>query len=276
MLTQAQVERMRCVPAFANGPSSHIEPDRALDYHRRKYVVNLKRYCDVRSSILLDCGCSMGWLVLAFLLEGGKKAIGIDLNEQALRAASEFAGVLGLKDRAQFCRASVTALPLAYRSVDASTCIETLEHLHGDADGALSEIARVTRNLALVATPNKLFPVIAHDSRLPLAHWMPAGLRKHYVRLFRRSDCDEGNTFVSPLQVKRNLSGFRLVSRFLGFASFSDFAQCYPHYLPYPGAGRERNLPRSQGVCYSLIDNLCGSTSFYLLPSLTGIFQRVK
>lgn len=272
--TPGQIERLRAVPEFKNSPTGFILPDRALDYFCRKYVINLSRHVDLSVATLLDCGCHEGWNVLAFLLAGGRRAIGVDTNKAALGVARQFARILEVEDRALFCQASVTQLPLGDQSVDVVCCIETLEHLYGAADQALAEIARVARRLVLLTTPNLIFPVVAHDTRLPFAHWLPPRWRRPYARAFGRSEEDEGNLFVTPCQVVRGLHGFRLVSRFLGFASFAEYVHFFPHYLPYMGSGRERDLPRVQRWFYAAVHAIFGRASFYVLPSLTGIFER--
>ncbi|MBL8861148.1 MAG: class I SAM-dependent methyltransferase [Planctomycetes bacterium] len=276
MLTDAQIEALRAVPGFANSPTGFIAPDGALDYFKRKIVDNLARRCDLSRTVLLDAGCHEGWNLLAFLLAGGRFAIGVDMNAEALRVAAEFARILGLTDRALFCHGSVTRLPIADRSVDVACCVEVLEHLDGGADAALSELNRVARRIVWVTTPNKLCPVVAHDTRLPLAHWLPPHRRGGYARLFGREADDERNTFVTPFQVLRGLADFRLDSGFAGFESFAAFEAFFPHYLPYmgPGVAGIRDLGRAKRLAFGLSYGLLRHRSFYVLPSLTGLFLR--
>jgi len=276
MLSEEQVRRLREVPEFKDGPTGFISPNGALDYLQRKYIVNLSRYCDLSRSIMLDCGCHEGWNIFAFLLEGGRMAIGVDTNEVALSVARKFARIMGVDDRVLFCRASVTELPVRDRGVDLLCCIETLEHLDGDADRALVEINRVARQLVLVTTPNKLFPIVAHDTRLPFAHWLPRRWRRTYARLLAREKEEEGSIFLTPFQITRGLADFRLVSKFLGFDSFKDFLGSYPHYLPYMGSGVAgvRDLSKAKRAFYRLVHWAFQQGSFYVLPSLTGIFRR--
>ncbi|UCE58727.1 MAG: class I SAM-dependent methyltransferase [Phycisphaerales bacterium] len=275
-MTDSQLQRMRDVLEALAGPYSFLSPRDTLDFFHRKHITNLAHYCDISRCVLVDCGCGHGWNVLAFLLAGGRMAIGVDFEEVKLKIATEFIRILELTDRALFCRASVTNLPVADNGIDLSTCIETLEHLDGGADSALAELQRVTRSAVLVTTPNKLSPIISHDTRLPLAHWMPAGLRRVYAKAFGRLDDDKGNTFLSPFQITRGLRGFRLASRFLAFPSFDAFADSYPHYLPYIGAGTWRTLSGAQRRAYAMIDRIYGRRSFYVLPSLTGVFVSTE
>ncbi|MBI4718398.1 MAG: class I SAM-dependent methyltransferase [Planctomycetes bacterium] len=276
-LEPERLARLEQVPGFRDGPYGFVSPIGALDYFYRKYTVNLRRHRDIHDAVLLDCGCGYGWNVLAYGLAGGHRAIGLDMNSAALGVAARFADVLGLSERLTFVQGSVTDLPVADRSVDILTCIEMLEHLDGAADRAFAEINRVARHLVLLTTPNRCFPVIAHDTRLPFAHWLPRWLRRPYARIFRKERDDEGNTFVGPWQMTRGLTGFCRVSRFLGFPSFAEYAACYPHYLPYMGDGVAgvRELTGKKRLFYRLVDATFRDKSFYVLPSLTAIFQRV-
>ncbi len=276
MLTEDQIRELREVPGFKNSPTGFIAPDGALDYFRRKFADNLARHCDLSRTILLDAGCHEGWNLLAFLLAGGRLAIGIDMNAEALRVADEFARILGVRDRVLFCNGSVTRLPIVDRSADVACCIEVLEHLDGGAEAALSELNRVARHVVWITTPNKLCPVVAHDTRLPLAHWLPPRRRRWYARLFGREADDEQNVFVSPFEVARGLPDFRLEPGFCGFESFAAFAAFFPHYLPYMGEGVAgvRDLGRAKRAVYGLAYGLLGRRSYYVLPSLTGLFTR--
>ncbi|MCL2580686.1 MAG: 50S ribosomal protein L11 methyltransferase [Oscillospiraceae bacterium] len=51
---------------------------------------------------ILDLGCGSGILAITSLLLGGESAIGVDIDEVAIRACGENAAVNGLADRARF------------------------------------------------------------------------------------------------------------------------------------------------------------------------------
>ena len=278
MLTTEQVERMRSLPAFRDSPTGFIDPGGAVDYFRRRYVDILASTATLGDAVLLDAGCHEGWNLLAFLLAGGRRAVGIDMNREALHVAQEFARIAGVRDRMLLAHASVTELPFADRSIDLVCCIEVLEHLGGAGPQALGELGRVARRVVLVSTPNKLSPVVAHDTRLPFAHWLPPRLRRPYARLFRRTKDDEGNLFVSPFTVDRRLRGFRRRRGFLGFPTLRQFEACFPHYLPYMGDGVAgvRGLGGAKRAYYRTLNALLGSAAYYVLPSLTAVFERVE
>jgi 2-polyprenyl-3-methyl-5-hydroxy-6-metoxy-1,4-benzoquinol methylase len=278
MLSAEQVERMRAFPAFRDSPTGFLDPAGALDYFRRRYADILAGLGPLRDAVLLDAGCHEGWNLLAFLLAGGRKALGVDMNREALGVAHEFARIAGVRERLFLAHASVTELPFADRSVDLVSCIEVLEHLGGADRGreALRELARVARRVVLVSTPNKLSPVVAHDTRLPFAHWLPPRLRRPYAKLFRRTRDDEGNVFLGPFTVDRSLAGFRRRPGFLGFPTLREFEACFPHYLPYMGEGVAgvRGLGKAKRAYYRTLNALLGRHSYYVLPSLTAVFAR--
>jgi SAM-dependent methyltransferase len=93
---------------------------------------------------VVDLGCGEGAvleLVLAHL-DGGV-AVGVDLDEEALRALTSVSGVVG--SRASPVAADLARpLPLADRSIDAVFCHDVLELLP-DADALLREVWRVLR-----------------------------------------------------------------------------------------------------------------------------------
>jgi SAM-dependent methyltransferase len=274
-ISDGQLARMKAVPEFATGPYGWVCPVGALEYFRRRYFNALRSHCDPTTSLLADCGCGLGWMALSYLLEGGLRAIGIDLDPVKLRVASQFADILGVRDRIEFRPGSIISLPLRDQSVDVFTCIETLEHLDGQARRALQEIRRTTRSVVVVSTPNKCFPIVAHDTRLPFAHWLGPRTRRLYARLFDRVSHDDGNEFVSPREVRRALVDFELASRLLGFRSLREYLATYPHYLPYLGAGYVRQLSTWKMCFYAAVHALAGCRAFDVMPSLTGVFKRL-
>lgn len=275
-LSPEQLKAIDAVPGFRDGPYGFLEPIGTLAYFQKKYVACLSALRNLNELTVADCGSGYGWNALALGLGGAKRVLGFDFNPQAVQVANGLARALRVDDRVEFRHASITELPLEPLSVDAFFCIETLEHLFGKAPQALREVARATRDVILVTTPNKWFPMIAHDTRLPFAHWLPKGLRDVYARALRREEDNENNVFVSPREIIRGLRDFRLTSRFLGFPSFSEYAKIYPHYLPYMGRRKSmtRDLRGSKRAGYRVLAGFGGQACFHLLPSLTGIFRR--
>jgi SAM-dependent methyltransferase len=82
-----------------------------------------------------------------------------------------------------FLRADPAAgLPFADGEFDLVYCSSVIEHVApARREAFAAEVRRVGRGW-FVQTPAWSFPLEPH-SLLPLAHWLPAGLRKHYWRL---------------------------------------------------------------------------------------------
>ena len=58
---------------------------------------------------ILDLGCGSGILAITALLLGAESALGIDIDEVAVRTAGENAGLNNVSGRAQFCKGSLTS-----------------------------------------------------------------------------------------------------------------------------------------------------------------------
>lgn len=276
MISASLEESLRAVSAFTSGPTGFLSPSGALDYFARRATANIARVCDITRATMLDCGCGVGWNVLAYLLSGGRHAVGLDMNPTSLYIARQFSQILSVADRLDLCLGSVTSLPFPGKSMDVVVSIETLEHLNGGGRRALQEINRVAKQVVFTTTPNKFFPVIAHDTRLPFAHWLPAAPRRLYAAALGRVEDDEGNSFLSPWRVARELRDFRLESRFLGFSGFRAYDDFYPHYLPYMGknVAGVRRLRGAKRTFYRIVDRVFGKQSFFVLPSIAGVFVR--
>ncbi len=116
---------------------------------------------------VLDVGC--GALGLR-ALEPELDITGVDLAERP-----DYPG--------PFVRADAAAgLPFADREFDLVYCSSVIEHVPAARRGAFAaEVRRVGRGW-FVQTPARSFPIEPH-SLLPGAHWLPAGVRRHYWRL---------------------------------------------------------------------------------------------
>jgi hypothetical protein len=266
------------VPYLRDGFYRGLDVPLTLDYMTRRYVAPLARRIDLADAVVADCASGFGWLSFAFLVGGARRAILLDLDEPRLHAARIVAARLGLAERCAFVVAKLEDAPLAADSVDIFASIETLEHV-GSANigAAVAAIARCTRQAVVLTTPNFLFPVISHDTRLPLAHWFPPGLRGAYARAAGRGDRDGGNAFVKPWDLRPLARKFRPVSRFQTFETLAEFDRFYPHYLPYGAdeAGRHRDAPkRGQRMLHAALAGGLGRWSFALAPNLASIWSR--
>jgi ubiquinone/menaquinone biosynthesis C-methylase UbiE len=114
--------------------------------------LNLKR-----AKVILDVGCGIGhWgQLLAPVLSGDSRVIGVDREKEWVAKATERAKIFGLADRYTYQIGDVTALPFGDNQFDLVTCQTVMIHLK-DPKAGLREMLRVLKpgGLLLVAEPN--------------------------------------------------------------------------------------------------------------------------
>jgi hypothetical protein len=110
-------------------------------------------------------------------------------------------------------------------------CVEVIEHI-GRSRPAIRDLGRIRNEVLVITTPNLLFPIIAHDTRLRFCHWLPLGLRARYAALCGRTSSQHSNLFWSPMGLPRELPDFKVTSRFLHYSSRRDYLATFPFYLP--------------------------------------------
>jgi SAM-dependent methyltransferase len=273
-----QVERIREIGYFRDGIYADLDIDNTLEYMRRRYVAPLAKRTDIRQATLADCAAGFGWLSFAYLLAGGKAAVLVDVDGERLRAAEEIARVLELRDRCVFVRAPIQELGWRDDEVEIFASVETLEHVgRPNAAACVETMARAARDVVLLTTPNWLFPVVAHDTQLPLAHWLPAPLRRAYARRFGREREDEGNHFLRPWSLAPLRRKFRPDTKVQTFSDMAEFDGFYPHYLPYGRDERERYRAQpKQGLrrIHQATAALLGTWAFSASPNLSSIWVR--
>jgi 2-polyprenyl-3-methyl-5-hydroxy-6-metoxy-1,4-benzoquinol methylase len=277
-------EAIRAIKAIAylrdydGGIYRDLDLDLTLDYMRRRFVLPLRAHVAIETATLIDCAAGFGWLAFAYLLAGGARAILVEMDGARLEAARAIAARLGIEARCDFRCQRLEDIDLADDAADVFASIETLEHV-GRANIAPSvrNIARIARRAVVLTTPNFLFPVVAHDTGLPLAHWLPARLRRPYAAAAGRADRDRGNDFLRPWDLAPLSGKFRPVSRYQTFDSLAAFDQFYPHYLPYgpDDRARRRGRPKAgQRALQITLTALLGRWSFALAPNLASVWLR--
>ncbi|MGH6982412.1 MAG: class I SAM-dependent methyltransferase [Stellaceae bacterium] len=264
--------------SYDDGIYRDLDIELTLDYMRRRFVVPLSRHIKIADSTLLDCASGFGWLAFAYLLAGGKHAILVELDRRRLDATQEIARLLGVEEKCSFLSDRIEDIPLSDDSVDIFASIETLEHVgRRNVRQALRNMARIARKAVILTTPNFLFPVVAHDTELPLAHWLPRRLRRRYAAAMGRTELDRDNQFLLPWNLSPLAAKFRPATRYQTFASPEDYERFYPHYMPYgPRQMRRwRDAPRrGQRIMQRVLAGLLGNYSFILAPNLAAIWLR--
>ena len=148
-----------------------------------------KRILDV------GCGTGMGEVTLSRLRVSQMQLFGVDLLVQRLRQAVE--ATRGANARASYAAADACRLPFMAGVFDSTYCVAVLQHIR-DLDGALAEIARVTK-------PNGRILVVEPDNQA--IYWfssLPSGVeafeigRRFFAERALARD-EQAATAVGPL-----------------------------------------------------------------------------
>jgi SAM-dependent methyltransferase len=272
------IARIRELRHFQTSGYGDLDIEATLSFFAARYMTPLQERLALNECSVLDCACGYGWLAIAFVLGGARSAVAVDLDLPRLRTARRIAAILGVEDRIQFLHGSVEDLPVGDNGVQVAVSVETLEHVGDRAAGrrAVAELGRVADRAVILTTPNKLFPVIAHDTRLPFLHWLPPRRRRWLSGLLGRRKSDLGNQFLTPSDLSPLHREFRRVSRCLVFSSFEAYRNHYPFYLPYLGTGKTwKTAPGAgQALYYRTVSVLLGTHSHWLMPNLAGVYVR--
>lgn len=263
---------------YDNGVYRDLDVDLTLDYMRRRFVLPIARHVNISDATLLDCAAGFGWLAFAYLFSGGNRAILVEPDEQRLNAARAIAKRLGIERRCHFIAARLQDIDLGDDAVNIFTSVETLEHVgRADIQACVRKMARIAKDAVVLTAPNFLFPVVAHDTELPFAHWLPAGVRHRYAVAKGRARLDRGNQFPLPWDLAPLLSKFRPTSRYQTFSARQDFDRFYPHYVPYGSSDAKRYRPnprRGQRLLQIALAGTLGRYSFALAPNLASLWCR--
>ena len=272
-ISEAQLAAITRIPHFAGGAYAALPIAQTLEFYRKRYVDQLGSFRPLNSeTVIADIGTGYGWLAMAFAAYSPVRVIAIEMDAPRLAAGREIARILGLADRITWLPEGLGRISLADRSVDVAYCIEVLEHVQRDP-ATVRDLERLARDLLIVTTPNRWFPVIAHDTRLPLCHWLPMPLRRAYAKMFGRDNCENDNLFWSAPQLDRHLTGWKPVAGFLHYRNLDDYVATYPFHLPYVGGGYQTNPGRAKLAYYRLAAML-GPASRYVMPNLAMAWRR--
>jgi SAM-dependent methyltransferase len=265
-VSDEQLLAIRQVDHFRNSEYRQLDLNQVLTEYMSDFVEPLLRLTGAPRSVA-DVGTGYGWLALAFALRTEARVTAVEYDGQRLAAARRIADILGVADRIEWVQASVASLPVPDRSIDAVYCIEVIEHT-GVHPAYVAELCRISNDVLVITTPNKIFPVIGHDTALPFCHLLPRRMRDLYAAAFRRRNRQDNNLFWSPSRLLGSTAGFERVSRFMQFASYVDYRASRAVRRQRRGFG---------GLCSSLYHGLAsrlGSYSLYALPNLASTFRR--
>jgi 2-polyprenyl-3-methyl-5-hydroxy-6-metoxy-1,4-benzoquinol methylase len=272
-LSAAQLQAIKDVPHFKDGAYRDLQIVETLEFYKKRYVDQLPKFRAVDAdTVIADIGTGYGWLAMAFAAFSPARVIAIEMDGERLEAGRKIAEIMGLGDRITWRTEGLGAIGLADKSVDVAYCIEVLEHVRR-ARHTVDDLARLSRDLLIITTPNLWFPVIAHDTRLPFCHWLPLRLRRTYAKAFGRTEAENDNLFWSASNLERSLRGYRPAAGFLHYAKLADYVATYPFHLPYVGGGYQHAVGPTKLAYYRLAATL-GPASRYVMPNLAMVWRR--
>ena len=254
------------------------DPEKIIEYYEKNIIQPLKKRTTIGNKILLDVSSGFGWMVFAYIKQGGKFAYGVDIHKFSVESSKKIAKILKLDKKCKFSMGNIEKLKFKNKSIDIVSSLETLEHVKKQKL-ALEEIDRVAKNFVVITTPNGIFPKDIHDSGMLLGNYLPKFVRRVYIKITKKTDCLDAMTKVmTPFTIEHKLKNFKIVSKILSFDSFSEWLNSRPHYFPY-GNGRNKYVPKinKKSLKYKIFRVaylIFGAKIRYLLPDYCAVFQR--
>jgi len=164
-------------------------------------------------------------------------AIGVDINFERIKKAKIIAIELGYSNKSKFVCADISALPFKSKICDVFSSLETSEHLgtRQKQYAALREMKRLSKELIVIETPNKWWPIDSHDTGLFFIHWFPQKVRSFLSKVLGINKKREyTNIFLSLVEISRMLKSWRLLTRYYNFSSYNEWArESFPSCKPY-------------------------------------------
>lgn len=277
-IPDSDIARIQSIANLQSSIYHDLDIPKTLEFFFKRYVEPISKFIDISDSVVVDCGTGHGWFSIAYIMAGGKAIIAADIDSERLVVAKKITEILSVDNKIYFIESPIHTIPLSSDEVDFFVSIETLEHVgKGYIRPSLIKIRSVASKGLLITTPNKIFPVIAHDTRLPFAHWLPQSIRRLYAKLFNREDLDDNNEFLFPWHINIFLEKFKPASSCLTFKDYSNFKNHYPFYLPYGSNENGRmnfNPSTLKAIYYWTASTLFRNYSYWVMPSMAHIFLR--
>lgn len=265
-VSKEQAAAIRLIEHFRDSEYRQLDLDALIDEYVQNFVAPLLALAGAPRTVA-DIGAGYGWLAFAFALGTDAHVTMMEYDASRSRAAQQIAAILGIEHRIEWLVGSIAAIPLDDRAIDAVYCVEVIEHT-GVEPRYVAELCRISADVLVITTPNKVFPIIKHDTVLPFCHWLPLAARNGYARLFNRRHLQHNNLFWSPRRLLGAVDGFERHSRFLQFATHAHYAQAQR------SMGGPRNRFDTLQAAYFAVVARTGRLGIFLLPNLASTFRR--
>ena len=177
---------------------------RLIDEREKRAV--LSAVGPVKGKRMLEIACGTGRFT-TMLAERGADIVGLDISPAMLQEGREKARAAGVDDRLEFMRGDAARLPFPDGHFDAVFAVRFF-HLVDTPEEYLAEIARVSKDLVVFDTYNRLSGRVLYNWALPMGS-----------RLYSRSEVDrlidgaglhltgEHHEFLVPFGLYRKLPG---------------------------------------------------------------------
>ena len=263
-------------PILVSHLQNKLDFNAALNFYRKRYVVPLMDFTEITAdTTIVDAGAGSGWLAFAIALSTPAKVIAVEPQQDLVQLGQDCAQLLGIADRVDYrCGSLGSPLPLRDAEADITMCIEVLEHVNR-SPAAVRDLCRVSKEWIVLTTPNLQFPAVAHDTRLPFAHWMPIPMRKAYARVAGKNPNMDHNLFWSAAALDKLMPEFERKSSFLHYKDLQAFSDTHPFYMPYDHGYWVKQTGTLKKNYYKLVSKMFGGNPS-LLPNIAGTFQRKK
>jgi len=280
MITKEQQKKIQSLSLFKNSIYNNLNIEKTILFYINRYVNTIKKIVNISECSAIDCGCGHGWFSFAYLLSGGRHITLVDFDVKRLELARSIASIINIKkDNISFKLSSIDQIKFNENQFDIFVSVETLEHIGREkVTKSLEKMNNITSKVVLLTTPNKYFPVIAHDTRIPFLHWLPIKNRKIIAKLFGKEN-SEHNYFLSPFDLNIFKNKFNNITSCLSFLDYNDFLLQYPLYLPYGSNNKYRYYNKPSFLkrnYYKYISKIFKTRSYFFMPSLTTVFVNKK
>jgi S-adenosylmethionine-dependent methyltransferase len=178
--------------AYAADLEDHLRG--RLEDDRLFHVPWFDRTVTLRDARVLEIGCGTGSATVA-LAEQGARVCGVDIDAGALQVARDRCALYGLPAEFIHGNAATIASVLRPRKFDLVIFFACMEHMlyeeRIECLGAYLDMLPAGAFLSVVGTPNRLWYMDNHTSRLPFFHWLPDRLAFEYAKFSARANFRE-------------------------------------------------------------------------------------